>query len=203
MERLVVNKSGHDRVLARLTLKGNYITERGKPDVFLDGDSFRAVADPGVRLPSGDGRRGGDFEMWFWISNTVLAASFTIEPNVLRGGNALGTITLQSPATSDVLINLQSNDVSIAQVPPTATIPASETKVSFNILVIAGGGTDAVATITANLPGTTISQTLTRQPPIILLGDNPSVLTPRSGPGGSSSKSQPAKSARRRKKGTA
>jgi hypothetical protein len=70
-----------DRILARLTLKGNFIwaASGGRENkLYLDGETVRF--DPadesgtalgkafGVRLPSGDGRRGGDFEMWFWLT---------------------------------------------------------------------------------------------------------------------------------------
>lgn len=55
-------------VPAHLTLRGNFVRADGQPEVYLDGDTF---ADPeaefGVRLPSGDGRRGGDFEMHFSV----------------------------------------------------------------------------------------------------------------------------------------
>ncbi len=63
-----------DRLLARLTLKGNFIWALGEDgdtnQFYLDGESFRLP--PGttahdLQLPSGDKRRGGDFEMWFWI----------------------------------------------------------------------------------------------------------------------------------------
>jgi hypothetical protein len=58
-----------DRVLAHLTLKGNFIWARDDPDLFLDGEAFGqpGAAITNLRLPSGDGRRGGDFEMWFWL----------------------------------------------------------------------------------------------------------------------------------------
>lgn len=67
---------GLDRLLLRLTLKGNFIWARrsdgsSRPDGFLDGEAFRAskeVNDCRLLLPSGDGRRGGDFEMWFWLT---------------------------------------------------------------------------------------------------------------------------------------
>lgn len=59
------------RILTRLTLKGNFIWDQAQPDVYLDGEAF-GVRQPGtqntdLRMPSGDGRRGGDFEMWFWL----------------------------------------------------------------------------------------------------------------------------------------
>lgn len=57
------------RLLCRLILKGNYIWGPQDPELYLDGDAFGI---PGgdhvdVLLPSGNGRRGGDFEMWFWL----------------------------------------------------------------------------------------------------------------------------------------
>ncbi len=63
-----------DRILARLTLKGNFIwavgAERGEQPLYLDGETFRLLPGEnefGIQLPSGDGRRGGDFQTWFWL----------------------------------------------------------------------------------------------------------------------------------------
>ena len=60
-----------DRVLAHLTLKGNFIWAAKDPNLYLDGEVFGFQQDGGastdIRLPSGNGRRGGDFEMWFWL----------------------------------------------------------------------------------------------------------------------------------------
>jgi hypothetical protein len=58
-----------DRVLAHLTLKGNFIFS---PDakLYLDGEAFGRPNDNGridLDLPTGDDRKGGDFEMWFWL----------------------------------------------------------------------------------------------------------------------------------------
>jgi hypothetical protein len=58
-------------VLARLTLKGNFIWSQENPAVYLDGEAFGMIqpgqgnTDIDLRNGSGDGRRGGDFEMWF------------------------------------------------------------------------------------------------------------------------------------------
>jgi hypothetical protein len=58
------------RVLVRLRLTGNFVwgPERD-PKLYLDGDGFGAPAADhvDVSLPTGDGRRGGNFEMWFWF----------------------------------------------------------------------------------------------------------------------------------------
>ena len=54
--------------MARLTLKGNFVWLGDEPQTYIDGDSFGAVNDTKpteVILPSGNGRPGGDFEMWF------------------------------------------------------------------------------------------------------------------------------------------
>ncbi|MDQ3746819.1 MAG: DUF6519 domain-containing protein, partial [Acidobacteriota bacterium] len=60
-----------DRILARLTLKGNFVWSQNTADtnfLYLDGDAFGTLSSTGrtdLILPTGDGRKGGDFEMWF------------------------------------------------------------------------------------------------------------------------------------------
>ncbi|GAA0984483.1 hypothetical protein GCM10009555_058290 [Acrocarpospora macrocephala] len=59
-----------NQLLCRLTLKGGYIWgPREEPVMFLDGDAFGLPGGDHVetRFPSGDGRAGGDFHMWFWL----------------------------------------------------------------------------------------------------------------------------------------
>jgi hypothetical protein len=66
---------GIERVLARLRLKGNFVWSQKDPSIFVDGDAFGMPSPDGrteilrdaAGLMSGDGRRGGDFEMWFWL----------------------------------------------------------------------------------------------------------------------------------------
>jgi hypothetical protein len=65
-----------DRVLARLTIQGSFIWSPEERELFVDGDSFGAPAGgrtdlrrDNVGLLSGDGRRGGDFRMWFWLAS--------------------------------------------------------------------------------------------------------------------------------------
>jgi hypothetical protein len=60
-----------ERVLCRLTLEGNFIWGKGaQTNRYLDGDTFGLPGDGhvDVQLPSGNGRRGGNLEMWFWLS---------------------------------------------------------------------------------------------------------------------------------------
>jgi hypothetical protein len=59
------------RVLAHLTLKGNFIwSGEDARRIYLDGDSFGIPVGTRTHIsfPTGNGRRGGDFEMWFWLS---------------------------------------------------------------------------------------------------------------------------------------
>lgn len=66
-------------VLARLTLKGNFIWARDNPAIYLDGSVF-GVQTPGsdhtdINLPSGDNKPGSDFEIWFWLNLSFLSLS--------------------------------------------------------------------------------------------------------------------------------
>lgn len=59
-----------DRVLLHLTLKGKFVSSLRDPLENLDGEAF-GHPDDGVLdavLPSGNGRRGGDLELWFWLT---------------------------------------------------------------------------------------------------------------------------------------
>jgi hypothetical protein len=81
----IMNRLGRgDRVLGYLTLKGHVIwaDDRDGTPLYLDGDAFGVLRDDGgtdLRLPSGDRRRGGDFELWFWLVDRI------------EGGRRLGT----------------------------------------------------------------------------------------------------------------
>jgi len=71
-----------DRVLAHLTIKGNFIFAEESPSLNLDGDVFGRPKEENridVGLPSGDSRRGGDLEMWFWLSHQeIIGRNLTI-----------------------------------------------------------------------------------------------------------------------------
>ncbi len=97
-----------DHVLAHLTIKGNFIFARDNPTVNLDGDTFarpRGVDQIDLDFPSGDNRRGGDLEMWFWLVDpppTVpgLNLSVNVVPGPVGGvANAIvGTVLDSSGA---------------------------------------------------------------------------------------------------------
>jgi hypothetical protein len=83
-----------DRILAHLTIKGNFIWhgESGEePAIYLDGEAFGRPSRDGrvdIRLPSGNGRRGGDFEMWFWLMRSEqpgLVIDVTVAGNTMAG----------------------------------------------------------------------------------------------------------------------
>ena len=76
------------RVLVHLTLKGNFVWDENNPGLFLDGDVFGTQAAGStitdVKFPSGDGRSGGDLEMWFWlVQPEEVAVTITPTPPVL------------------------------------------------------------------------------------------------------------------------
>lgn len=60
---------GVDRLLARLTLRGSFLLAREpEREIHVDGDTFRTRKVPGYVVPSGDGRRGGTLDVWFWVA---------------------------------------------------------------------------------------------------------------------------------------
>jgi hypothetical protein len=82
---LVKQKREVTRLLARLIVKGNFIWSEKDPDLYLDGEVFGTAAKGGavtaIKLPSGDNRRGGDLEMWFWlVEGRTTDVKVTIKP---------------------------------------------------------------------------------------------------------------------------
>lgn len=164
--RQLVNTTpqGDRGILARLTLKGNFIWDRDNANRFLDGEAF-GVQQAGsnntsLRLPSGDGRRGGDFEMWFWLARPLGISSLVVNPpTVIAGTPSQGTITLSGPAPAGgLVVSLTSSATNRATVPATVTIPAGSTSTTFPIQTVQGQ-TGAVI-IGANLAGVSLTATL-------------------------------------------
>jgi Family of unknown function (DUF6519) len=59
-----------DRSLLHLTLKGNFVYAESDPSLDVDGEAFGILQESGpldAALPSGDGRRGGNLDLWFWL----------------------------------------------------------------------------------------------------------------------------------------
>lgn len=81
-----------DRVLAHLTIKGNFIFARENPRLNLDGEAFgtpRGEDRIELDLPSGDNRRGGDLEMWFWLAPPEVAGPTGLNLSVTAALNPL------------------------------------------------------------------------------------------------------------------
>lgn len=93
------------RVLARLTLHGNFIWgPESDPKLYLDGDSFGVPAADHVnaKLPSGNARRGGNFEMWFWFARPTVRPGIGFIPNrasrfftIIAGAAPIGVQAVQ------------------------------------------------------------------------------------------------------------
>ena len=129
-------------VQVRLTLKGDAIWGRDDPTMFLDGDAFGVTrTDPdgsthiGLRLPqSGDGRRGGDFQMWFWLGLPVTVVSVSFNPNAISSGQATTlTVTLSGPAPAGAVVTLTGSNPSLLILPTTVTVPANQTSVNVQV----------------------------------------------------------------------
>jgi len=121
-KRLQINEP----LLARLTLKGSFIwavrSEQSPTFRHLDGDTFGVPAKDGhlspegLRatdevLPSGDGRRGGDFPIWFWLGfdSIVVKPSDRLDfGTVALGVNGNRSVTLgnvgDAPVTMGVAV---------------------------------------------------------------------------------------------------
>jgi len=115
-------------VLAHLVLKGNFIW---------------SATDPKRYLKSGeDGKRGGDFEMCFWLESwykcyaSALSITLQLASSKIKGGSStVLTVTINNAApVGGVIITLQSSNEKIAKVESdTMTILAGSTSSTINI----------------------------------------------------------------------
>jgi hypothetical protein len=189
----LLNRLNQDapRILAHFTLKGNFIWSDESAEIYLDGESFGKPRDEfeDAGLPTGDGRRGGTFEMWFWIVPSLEISDITLTPNAVPVGlpspSSKGTVILTSQAPPEGLTvnlsssNLSSSNTMIAQVPATLLVSGGNSA-TFDITTSAVGD----AEIKASLPGSAKSKTLrviginslTLEPGTVNVGD-PSTAT--------------------------
>jgi Family of unknown function (DUF6519) len=164
---------GDRGILARLTLKGNFIWSRQNRNLYLDGETFADFHDGAtntfLKFPSGDKRRGGDFEMWFWlVAAPATLSSIQVPAQLLAGATAVVTITLTDNAPAGglpVTITIAStpaNLVTSPASPTTVTVPAGAPQTSFNIQI--APASVGQATITASVPGMSKAGTLSVAP---------------------------------------
>jgi hypothetical protein len=165
LRNLAVLKPPADRgILARWTIKGNFVWSAENPNVFLDGEVFGVrrgdATHTDIRLPSGDGRRGGDFTVWFWIIPAVQLKSLDIAPAAVVGGvTTQGTVNLSGPAPEAVPVQLASTTTAVAEVPGSITIAAGQAaSAAFPVKTHPQKGQ---ATITAALSGASVSAVVT------------------------------------------
>ena len=164
------------RLLAHLTLKGNFIW--GPNDrlaqMYLDGEAFGIprLDNPddansirtSLNLPrSGNGQRGGDFEMWFWLVLPVTLVSLSFAPNqVNTGGTSVGTLTLSAPAPSGgAVVTLAANTPSLATIPPSVTIAGGQVSGTFPVSGISTTSAVSQLQVTATYLQSSVAGSLT------------------------------------------
>jgi hypothetical protein len=159
-----------------LNLKGDFIWAKNDPALYLDGDVFgvtRTDADGsthiGLRLPSGDGKRGGNFDMWFRFVLPVTLASLSFSPNTIDSGQSTtGTLTLTGPAPAGgAQITFSSNNPILGNLPPVTiqenqstkqfqtpnvTLPAGVGSVTIQVTATYGSSSAPPAPLTVNTP---------------------------------------------------
>ena len=160
-------------ILSRITLKGNYIWSQSDPTSFLDGDAFgmrlSGSNNEALTFPSGDKRRGGDFQLWFWL---VAAPSFAqslqpVSAQVYVGDKPTFTVTLSGPAPAGSnALQVTTSVAAVAAVPASVPVPLGSTSVPFTVTGSAVGQT----TITVAFGGQTVAATLIVTPPPVLTG---------------------------------
>jgi len=189
LNQLIIQALNERGLLAHVTLKGDFIWSQNDPVLFLDGEVFGRPPGTGssnvsLRLPSGDRRRGGDFEMWFWL---VAAPSFITAMQaspagpINAGDTTTITMTLSAPAppnsvialvlsNSNVSVPAESRITSPPSSPPSfsATVPVPTGATS--VTVIATGVAAGSTTISASFGGQGVALTLAVQPPPVLTG---------------------------------
>jgi hypothetical protein len=166
LESLPLFKLPGDRgILAHLTLKGSFIWARNNPALFLDGDAFglpqAGTVTTSLSLPSGDRRRGGTFEMWFWlIARPVVLTGFSLAPAQITVGDvATGTVTLSDVAPpGGVVIVVTTSDARVGVVSSAnVTVAAGQSTGTFQVT----GSTAGSVTVTAFFGAVTLTAPLT------------------------------------------
>jgi hypothetical protein len=136
------SSANEDKVLARLTLKGNFIWGAKDGTLYLDGDAFGVpggskVVNTDISFPSGDGKKGGDFEMWFWLVPPTLDI------------RTLTFTTVSATAAAWIIMGTVVNDASDPVLEATITLTDPSGKA-----INGTTNTDGVFQLTVNVAGT-------------------------------------------------
>jgi hypothetical protein len=165
-----------DRLLARLTLQGNFVWSEGDPELFVDGDTFGRPQGGWTDLVGreeglfpGNGRRGGDFRMWFWLVREVRSFRLRLREEIEGGRFAVATIVLSEPAPEDGLtIRLRTDQANALRLPDEVTIEPGATEVRFRVSALestAGERTAATITLESRVASLSREVLITRPPP--------------------------------------
>ena len=136
-----------DRLLARLTLQGNFVWSTKDEEVWIDGDLFGArgggrteLFRDGSGLMSGDGRRGGDFRMWFWLvpggvpNDGPRLDVFDIKEVLEPGRKARATVLFTAPAPPDgIQILVKTDNPDVLKVPEEVRVEAGKAEAVFMV----------------------------------------------------------------------
>jgi hypothetical protein len=108
-----------DRVLVRFFLKGSFIWSNDDPTIYLDGESYGVPSGGATGFQvKGDGRRGGDFEGWVWmtrffnLSSTPLSYSSAVSGTIRDASGRFGSSDGQTlSGVRVVLVDSSGNQV--------------------------------------------------------------------------------------------
>jgi len=161
-------------LLAHLILKGDAIWSLNNPEIYLDGETFgtpyldaNGVQHTGLQLPSGDGRRGGDFSMWFWLTSS---------PALTISSTSLGFVPTPVGVASQPL-SLTLSNTTAAALPVTFAITGNFAQTNTS-----GGSLAAGASCTINVTFTPAAAgALTGQ--LTITSGNTVIAVPLSGTG--------------------
>jgi Family of unknown function (DUF6519)/Abnormal spindle-like microcephaly-assoc'd, ASPM-SPD-2-Hydin len=134
-------------LLVRLTLKGNFIWAQDDPNVYLNGGGLGMASSSGapinLQLPSGDGRRSADFDLWFWlISQPAVTLSATnvnfINPQLVGSPSNPISVTLTNnsahpltfPGSGISVTGANPNDFKVTNTCGTAVAPGASCTIS-------------------------------------------------------------------------
>ena len=178
LSQLIIANLSERGILARLTLKGNFIWAQNDPTTFLDGEAFgshqNGANNLSLSLPSGNKRRGGDFETWFWlVAAPSIATGITpISAQIYGGGQQTFTVTFSTPSPTASTMTLISSAPNIVSVPASVAVPAGAASATFTATspAVTAAPVNGTASITATFGGQSVSASVTVAPLPVLTG---------------------------------